>query len=155
MASFIRLPVLRRLLLALLAFGLVGTTIELLLLHHYESPSMAIPLVLNIVALVVLGLDVVVGRAATLYTLRVMMAALVAAGGIGVVLHYQGNLAFQIEMDPSQSSWTLFTKVMTAHAPPALAPGVMAQLGLLGLIYTYQHPALVDRDSSVSKEHDS
>jgi hypothetical protein len=55
-------------------------------------------------------------------------------------------------MDPTQSSWTLFTKVMTAHAPPALAPGVMAQLGLLGLIYTYQHPALVGRDSPVSTE---
>jgi hypothetical protein len=130
----------------------VGTTVELLLLHHYESVSMAVPLALNTVALAVLALSLFLGGSGPVYLLRVVMAALIAAGGIGVVLHYQGNLAFQIEMDPTQSSWTLFTKVMTAHAPPALAPGVMAQLGLLGLIYTYQHPALVGRDSPVSTE---
>lgn len=152
MTSFGRLPVLRRLLLGLLALGLVGTTVELLLLHHYESVSMAVPLALNTVALAVLALSLFLGGSGPVYLLRVVMAALIAAGGIGVVLHYQGNLAFQIEMDPTQSSWTLFTKVMTAHAPPALAPGVMAQLGLLGLIYTYQHPALVGRDSPVSTE---
>ena len=27
-------------------------------------------------------------------------------------------------------------------ATPALAPGALAQLGLLGLLYTYRHPAL-------------
>jgi hypothetical protein len=155
MISFGRLPVLRRLLLGLLAFGLLGTTVELLLLHHYESVSMAIPLALNTVAMAVLALSVFLGGAGPVYMLRIVMAALIAAGGIGVVLHYQGSLAFQVEMDPTQSSWTLFTKVMTAHAPPALAPGVMAQLGLLGLIYTYQHPALVSRDSPVSTERDS
>jgi hypothetical protein len=26
--------------------------------------------------------------------------------------------------------------------PPLLAPGVMMQLGLIGLAYTYKHPAL-------------
>jgi hypothetical protein len=35
----------------------------------------------------------------------------------------------------------LFSKVMTGAAP-ALAPGAMVQLGLLGLIYTFRHPAL-------------
>ncbi|HYJ16246.1 MAG TPA: hypothetical protein VE170_12200 [Candidatus Limnocylindria bacterium] len=29
-----------------------------------------------------------------------------------------------------------------AKAPPLLAPGSMVQLGLLGLAYTYKHPAL-------------
>jgi len=29
---------------------------------------------------------------------------------------------------------------MTAKTPPALAPGAMIQLGLLGLVYTYRHP---------------
>ena len=31
---------------------------------------------------------------------------------------------------------------MTAKAPPALAPAGMIQMGLLGLLYTYRHPAL-------------
>jgi hypothetical protein len=35
----------------------------------------------------------------------------------------------------------LLSKAMTGAAP-ALAPGAMIQLGLLGLVYTFRHPAL-------------
>jgi hypothetical protein len=38
----------------------------------------------------------------------------------------------------------LLWKVMSGAAP-ALAPGAMVQLGLLGLIYTFRHPALIQR----------
>ena len=70
------------------------------------------------------------------------MALCIVAGATGIILHYRGNLEFQLEMDPSQSHWTLFKKAMHAKVPPALAPGVMAQLGLLGLLYTFRHPGL-------------
>jgi hypothetical protein len=70
-----------------------------------------------------------------------MLLFLVAAV-LGVTFHYQGNLEFQLEINPERSSWELLKKVMQAKAPPALAPGIMAQLGFLGLIYTYRHPAL-------------
>jgi hypothetical protein len=69
------------------------------------------------------------------------MVLLVVGGAAGVVLHYRGSLEFQREMDPTQSGWELFTKVMHAKAPPTLAPGAMAQLGLVGLVYTFRHPA--------------
>jgi hypothetical protein len=36
----------------------------------------------------------------------------------------------------------LFSTVMTAKAPPAMAPGAMVQLGLIGLVYCYRHPAI-------------
>ena len=36
----------------------------------------------------------------------------------------------------------LFWKAMAAKTPPALAPGAMTQLGLLGLAYAFRHPAL-------------
>ena len=71
------------------------------------------------------------------------MTMFVAAGDAGVLLHYNGNREFQTEMDPSLSGWPLFVKVVTAKAPPALAPGPWWQLGLLGLLYTYRHPALM------------
>ena len=45
-------------------------------------------------------------------------------------------------MDPQLAGWPLFVKIVTAKAPPALAPASMVMIGLLGLIYTYQHPAL-------------
>jgi hypothetical protein len=62
-----------------------------------------------------------------------------------VFLHYQGNVEFQMEIDPTQHGSELFWKVMRAKAPPALAPGLMAQLGLLGLIYAFRHPSAGDR----------
>ncbi len=34
---------------------------------------------------------------------------------------------------------------MAAKTPPALAPGSMAQLGLIGLAYTYRHPDIAGR----------
>jgi len=70
------------------------------------------------------------------------MVLVVATGLVGILLHYKGNREFQHEMDPGLAGWTLFITVMTAKAPPALAPAAMIQIGLLGLIATYRHPAV-------------
>jgi len=82
------------------------------------------------------------GGAASIRLLQGLMALCVLAGVLGVVLHYRGSLEFQLEIDPSQRGWDLFSKVIQAKAPPTLAPGAMAQLGLLGLVYAFRHPAL-------------
>jgi hypothetical protein len=134
--------VLRRLLLALVAFGLVGTATELVLLKHYEEFWQIAPLVLLAAALVSVVAEATIGSARTLRILRLVMGLLIVAGVAGVVLHYRGNLEFQADMDPTASQWELFKKVIRAKAPPALAPGSMMQLGLLGLIYSYRHPSL-------------
>jgi hypothetical protein len=55
-------------------------------------------------------------------------------------LHYRANQKFELEADPNMTGFALFSKVMTGAAP-ALAPGAMIQLGLLGLVYTFRHPA--------------
>ena len=68
------------------------------------------------------------------------MLPLVVFGGLGMVLHYRGGLEFQADMDPTLSRWQLFWKVVHMQAPPALAPGLLVQLGLLGLISTYRDP---------------
>ena len=133
---------LRPLLLALLVFGLAGTGTELLLLGHYDGAAQLIPLVLTVLALAAIAAHVFTRSAGSLRALRLVMASLVVAGLVGVVLHFRGNLEFQLDMDPAASSWELFKKVVRAKAPPALAPGAMVQLGLLGLIYTYRHPAM-------------
>jgi hypothetical protein len=138
--SDIVLARLRKLLLALLVFGLGGIGAELVALAHYEDSWQLIPLVLIGLSFVVVTWHVFDGGAATIRMLRLVMMLLILSGLTGVVLHYRGNLEFQLEMDPSQSGWTLFTKVIQAHSPPALAPGVMAQLGLLGLAYAFRHP---------------
>lgn len=132
---------LRRVLLALMLLGMLGLGAELLLLEHYHSPWQWVPLValaLGVVA--ALAVWVRPGRAA-LHAFRVLSALYVAAGAVGVYLHIQGNLAFERETDPSLGGWALFREVMYG-ATPALAPGALAQLGLLGLALAYRHPAL-------------
>jgi hypothetical protein len=38
------------------------------------------------------------------------------------------------------SNWELLEKILRAKAPPLLAPGMMLQLGLLGLAYVFSDP---------------
>jgi len=132
----------RRLLLILLTFGIVATTTDLMLLNHHEDVRQYAPLVLNGLGLATIIWHVATGSASSVRTLQILMLFFVLAAVLGVTFHYQGNLEFQLEINSEQSSWELFKKVMQAKAPPALAPGAMAQLGFLGLIYTYKHPAI-------------
>ena len=134
------LGVIRRVLLAILLIGMAGTTIELLLLKHVEEATQLIPLVVLGTAFVAVSWHVARQSAASLMTVRVMMALFIAAGMIGIYLHYQANVEFQLEMDKSLSGMPLVWKVLAAKAPPALAPGSMSQLGLIGLAYSYRYP---------------
>lgn len=136
------LSVIRRVLLAILTLGLLGTGAELLLLGHYEEARQLIPVVLVAASLLAVAWHVVAGGAASIRALQATMVLAVCSGFVGVVLHYRGNREFQLETDPSLVGARLFWKVMQAKAPPALAPAAMTELGLLGLAYTYRHPAL-------------
>lgn len=131
---------LRPLLLALLAIGAAGLEVELLLLEHYESAWQFTPLVL--LAVVLVGAALVWRRPSpsTVRFFQVIMLLCVAAGVVGVFLHYRGNVEFELEREPLHGL-RLFWEAIRG-ATPALAPGAMAQLGLLGLVYCYRHPAL-------------
>lgn len=131
----------RRALLVLLVFFMLGTGTDLMLLDHHEGAWQVVPLALLAAGLVVAAWSVR-GGAGAVATMRILMVLFVAAGFMGIVLHYLGNREFQLEMDPAAGGWPLFWKVVTAKSPPALAPASMVMIGLLGLIYTYQHPAL-------------
>lgn len=77
----------------------------------------------------------------TLMIFRALMLLCLAAGVAGLILHLKGNLEFALERDPELSGAALAWKILRG-ATPALAPGALAQLGLLGLVFTYRHPAL-------------
>jgi hypothetical protein len=70
-----------------------------------------------------------------------MMMAIVS-GFIGMALHLRGNLAVELANDPSLSAWVSFKRALHAKAPPTMAPASMTLLGLLGLGFSYRHPAL-------------
>jgi hypothetical protein len=133
---------LRGLLLTLLAFALLGLGTDLVFLEHYEEPTMAIPFGAIVAALAAVAYLAFRPGRLSVRLMRIVMSLFIVVGMLGVVLHYQGSLEFQVDMDPTASVWQLFWKVMHMKAPPTLAPAAMAQLGLLGLIVTYRHPAL-------------
>ena len=139
------LGALRRLLLGLLAFGLVGTATDLLLISHVEDVWQLIPLVMIALALAVTALLArtrpQARRAMMVVRLfRAVMVLMILTGGIGAVLHYRANMEFKLEMDPSLSGFSLFSSVVTAKAPPAMAPATLVLLGLLGLVAAYRRP---------------
>jgi hypothetical protein len=132
----------RTILLFVLLTGMLGTATELLFQSHFEDPSQLIPLALIGVALSAALWHLLRRDAGSLRILQITMVFFIAAGLLGIYLHCSANAEFQREVDPSIVGTALFWKTMAAKTPPALAPGSMAQLGLIGLAYTYRHPAI-------------
>lgn len=131
-----RLDVLRRLLLWTVVIGMVGMSIELLLLEHVEDTWQLVPFGIMAFALIAVAWHVKRPAPASEWAVRIMMSLTVLSGGLGVYLHYRGNVEFELEMTPASSGVTLFKDAMMG-ATPALAPGSMSLLGLCGLLYLY------------------
>lgn len=140
----------RRILLCILLIGLAGTATELLLLQHDEDPAQLIPLVLIAVALVAILWHAVQEGPGSLLILQGTMALFIVAGALGVYLHYTANVAFQREVDPSIAGRALLWKALMAKTPPALAPGSMLQLGLIGFAYAYRYPTRRRQDKPLA-----
>ena len=135
-----RIELLRRWILGVMVLGLLGTVTELVLLEHYEQPLQFVPLVLIAAAVAVLAWEVKRHDAASRRALQVVMGLFVLAGFVGFVAHFHGSAEFQLDLNPEMSTWELVEKVLHAKAPPLLAPGMMLQLGLLGLAYVFSDP---------------
>jgi hypothetical protein len=132
----------RRILLAILLLGVTGIMAELLLLGHIEDVIQLIPVALGLAAIVMSAIVATRASAGTIRVFQAVMALMIVSGALGTYLHFEVNMEFQLEMDASLKGWDLFRKSILAKTPPALAPGAMVQLGLIGLAYTFRHPAL-------------
>ena len=132
---------LRQMILGLVFLGIIGLLLELLLLEHFDSATQWIPLVSLGLGL---AASLAVARRPTNSVMRafqIMMAIFVITGLVGVVLHLKGNVEWALERDPDLGGWQLIWKALRG-ATPALAPGALTQLGLLGLAWSYRHPAM-------------
>ena len=138
---------LRRGILMLLVAGLVGTGAELLLMGHTEGVDQLIPLLLIGLGLVTLVWVGLVGSQASLRVFQGIMVLAIISGAVGTLLHYRGNVEFEIESMPGLKGFDLFKEAMHG-ATPALAPGTMVLIGALGLLYTLGHP----RQQSLSQQ---
>jgi len=131
----------RRLGVLLFLFGVGGLALELVLLGHYEDRAQWTPLALLGIGLLV-GVTVLVRpspRAVGVY--RGVAATFVIAAAVGVYFHLKANVEFELELRPSMAGVELAIESLRG-AMPALAPGAMAQLGLLALLTTLKHPSL-------------
>ena len=120
-------------------FGMLGTLAELILLEHYEDRWQYAPLVLLVVGVVATGAHLAFHRESTARALRLVMVLFVLAGLMGLYQHYSGNVEFEREMYPSLAGVQLVWGALTG-ATPALAPGSMILLGLVGLASGYRMP---------------
>ena len=127
--------------LGVVFIGMIGSLTELLLIGHDEDGWQMIPIVLLGTGILVAGFALARPGPSSLRLLQLVMLAFIAAGGLGAILHYRANVEFQREMEPNLAGTALVWTVLQAKSPPALSPGLMVQLGLLGLIYTWGHPA--------------
>lgn len=133
--------ILRRGLLLIFVIGSVGLGTELLLLEHFEEWRQQVPLVLLALGLILLAVRLVYRGAIILRLFHWTMLAFVLGGMVGLWFHLSSNMEFELEMYPTLSGLELLSKAL-GGAMPALAPGALVQLGLIGFLYTYQHPAL-------------
>lgn len=141
------LDTIRRILLATLLLGLVGLEAELLLLEHFDGWTQYLPLVVLGISILALAWYGITKTRASMRAIQGSMVLCIILGAVGVVLHYRGNSEFEREMSPGMAGLALFEAAMMG-ATPALAPGAMIQLGLIGLAWTFRHPVLSTRSSA-------
>jgi hypothetical protein len=125
----------RRFLLWLLGAEMIGVGAELLLISHWEDWWQCTPLVALTLGLVVLSGHLILQNRASLRTIQFVMVLLVLSGVLGIWLHYDGRVEFRRELDPTLAGWRMFRAATTGStSPPLLAPGIMIQMGCMGLL---------------------
>jgi len=135
------LSTIRRVLLALVLLGVIGLSLELLFLEHTESATQLIPFAVLGAGLAVTAAVGVRPSVRSVRLFQLVMLLFIASGLLGVFLHLRGNIGFERETDPSARGLDLLWRSLRGGVP-LLAPAAMAQLGLLGLVFAYRHPAL-------------
>lgn len=128
--------IVRRVLQLILLVAMIGILIELLLVEHFEDAWQFVPLCLLGLGLVILAWHARAPSRSSRRALEVLMIAFMLAGFLGVYFHYRGNAEFELEENPNIPRWELFREAMMGGTP-ALAPGVMIQIGLIGLLYAF------------------
>ena len=132
---------LRKLVMIIFLLSLFGGAAELLLIEHFEGIWQLIPLSLMTLSLLT-GIWFYLNEdTMSRMVFRSIMALCVVSGLVGIGLHFKGNIDFELEMYPDMKTGELIWESLKG-ATPALAPGTMIALGLLGWAYTlpYQNP---------------
>ncbi len=127
-------PVIRKLITATLFIQLVGIGVELILLEHYEDFWQIVPLVLIGTGFITSIISIFYSSTFINSAFLATMALIIISGFVGSWQHFSANLEFEQEMYPSLAGIELWWEALKG-ATPALAPGSMIGIGLIGIIY--------------------
>ncbi len=122
-----------------MALLLIGTLMELVLLGHFEDAWQMVPLVILASAILCFtGLYFTLHRL-LLQAYKLIMTAAMFSGVLGVWFHLEANYEFETEMYPKLGGFELLSEMLSG-AIPALAPGSMVAVGLVGWLYVLEKP---------------
>jgi hypothetical protein len=132
------LRLVRSLLLAIVAFGIVGLGAELVLLEHWQSRLQWLPWAVLLGALPVVLKVWLRPTRNSVRALRVLMGLFVVVGALGLWLHWRGNALLELEMNPDIAGWAFVRRALFGGTP-LLAPGALMHIGAVGLLATFRH----------------
>jgi hypothetical protein len=130
----------QKLLLLVVLISAAGTLTELFLLEHTEEVYQLIPVGLLGLVLISTLLVLIAPRSWSVTLFRGVLILCLMSAAVGLYLHYIANVEFVLERHPRLSGVALFKSAMMGGMP-ALAPGAMAQIALIGLLATWPRPA--------------
>jgi hypothetical protein len=134
------LRLLRRYILGIIAAALIATEAELFFVGHTSSNNGQIIAVILIgVGLAAVTAHAVFRSTGTVVAFRFAMYLLLVFGLDGLMTHYHSAVGAALKSQPSLAGFQLLREALTGKIP-LLAPGMLIQIGLLGLVYTFQHP---------------
>lgn len=127
-------PIVGKLITVTLFLQLIGIGAELILLEHYEDYWQLSPLILIGMATLLSLLVLKSNNQLLAKGYLLIMAMVIVSGFVGTWQHFSANLEFEQEMYPSLAGTELWWEALKG-ATPALAPGSMIGIGLIGIIY--------------------
>jgi len=137
------IAVIRKILLVMLVASLLGTAAELVTIGHVKP-------IVQLLPILVLGLSTgaiaAYGISKSGKAIRVLQSAMVlciVSGFLGIFVHIGVSASEAKSKDKTLEGMKLVRVAITGVAPP-LAPAILIQIGLVGLAYSYKHPALMN-----------
>jgi hypothetical protein len=127
----------------ILILMILGLSIELFFIAHYENFWQYLPFLVLVVSLVSIWL---VLKNKLLVLVKFAFLMVILTGFLGVYLHLKSNLEFELEMYPNIQWKDLLAQSLTG-ALPVLAPGSLFTVGLLRLLLLKIKTTLINQSN--------
>jgi hypothetical protein len=130
----------RLLIMSAIALALIVIEVELIYVGHTGANNgQLIAVVLVAVGLATATWHTIARNTASIVVFRINMYLFLVFGLDGILTHYHAGVQSALKSQPALSGFPLLVAALSGNIP-LLAPGMLIQVGLLGLVYTYNHP---------------